>query len=733
MIRRLLCFLLCVAIGFTLLSSTSAVAQTTAKTEKKATPVEGDKPNKEKQVDDKKSSAKKDSPKPVVATEKAAAKKASAKKATAEKAVAEIQSKNLLPVSTRAWFSVPNVGVLEKKFEETQFGQLAKDPTIKPFVDSFRAQAKGWLEEKNVRLGLQVEDLAELDTGEICLAGVMQARDGGKPARGSHGMVMLVEVGDSADKAKQLLEKATAQLVKNRNAVREQIKINSVSVSKTTIKNPKRLRHSQVSFQVIHNGWLLAADNEDIFRDVMKRLANPNGIRKETTLANQEAFQQIRTHSQIESVTPHVSWYVDIFGYIELAQAIADEEKDTRPHKNDWAAILKDEGLDGIRGVGGNISLSTGKHEMLHREFIYVPRDKVAKVQKRVYGLFDFSSDENGSPQPAAWVPANVSGYFSANWNFTKLLGSIGHFYDAFLEEGDFERMIKDFKVDPDMQLDIKKLVGMLGNQVTVISTTERPITEDSERVVIGLKINGDTDFVFKSIRRAIGRGNSEMIKLAGFDVIKVEAVEEEDLGTEIDLPELPGIDEESDEDEDEEGEEPEFSLFEKKYFVMHKGHLLIANDKNYLKKLLVSKQKVALNETEDYQQIADSLSKLTNKDRVSFRQFGRVDRALETNYEMLRSGKMGNSRTVMAKILNKAFQQEFETEAEKKDREQKLDGSKLPKNYAESIAPYLGPTGWVMETEKDGWRVTGCLLKKKSVSDVVEKVGGTKPKNPKR
>jgi hypothetical protein len=117
----------------------------------------------------------------------------------------------------------------------------------------------------------------------------------------------------------------------------------------------------------------------------------------------------------------------------------------------------------------------------------------------------------------------------------------------------------------------------------------------------------------------------------------------------------------------------------------------------------------------------------------VSFRQFGRVDRALETNYEMLRSGKMGNSRTVMAKILNKAFQQEFETEAEKKDREQKLDGSKLPKNYAESIAPYLGPTGWVMETEKDGWRVTGCLLKKKSVSDVVEKVGGTKPKNPKR
>ena len=371
----------------------------------------------------------------------------------------------------------------------------------------------------------------------------MQERDGGKPARGSHGMVMLVDVRNSSDKAKQLLEKANAQLVKNRNAVREQIKINSISVSKTTIKNPKRLRHSQVSFQVIHNGWLLAADNEDIFRNVMKRLANPDAIRKETTLANQEAFQQIGKHTEIKSITPHVSWYVDLFGYIELAQAIADEDKDTRPHKNDWATILKDEGLDGIRGVGGNISLSTGQHEMLHREFIYAPRDKAAKVQKRVYGLFDFSSDKNGPPQPAAWVPANASGYFSANWDFTKLLGSVGHFYDAFLDKGDFERMIKDFKVDPDMQLDIEKLVGNLGNQITVISTTttERPISEDSERVVIGLKIIGDSDFVFKSIRRAIGRGNSEMIKLAGFDVIKVEAAEEDELDTDdIELPPLP-------------------------------------------------------------------------------------------------------------------------------------------------------------------------------------------------
>jgi hypothetical protein len=37
-------------------------------------------------------------------------------------------------------------------------------------------------------------------------------------------------------------------------------------------------------------------------------------------------------------------------------------------------------------------------------------------------------------------------------------------------------------------------------------------------------------------------------------------------------------------------------------------------------------------------------------------------------------------------------------------------------------MAPFLGPSGWVLETESDGWRLTGCILKKKQVSEVVQK-----------
>jgi hypothetical protein len=46
-------------------------------------------------------------------------------------------------------------------------------------------------------------------------------------------------------------------------------------------------------------------------------------------------------------------------------------------------------------------------------------------------------------------------------------------------------------------------------------------------------------------------------------------------------------------------------------------------------------------------------------------------------------------------------------------NRKQRLDGAKLPENFQEKIAPFLGATGWVTEIEEHGWRITGCLIKK--------------------
>ena len=92
----------------------------------------------------------------------------------------KVASEDLLPASTQAWFSVPDVALLDQQFEKTQFGQLTKDEALKPFIDSIRNQFRDWLNEKNVRLGIRIEDVQGVRSGEICLAGILpqQVDDG---------------------------------------------------------------------------------------------------------------------------------------------------------------------------------------------------------------------------------------------------------------------------------------------------------------------------------------------------------------------------------------------------------------------------------------------------------------------------------------------------------------------------------------------------------------------------
>jgi hypothetical protein len=276
------------------------------------------------------------------------------------------------------------------------------------------------------------------------------------------------------------------------------------------------------------------------------------------------------------------------------------------------------------------------------------------------------------------------------------------------------------------MQLDIDKLVGLLNNRITIVSAVERPITETSERVVIGIPIKGEPDFVFGSLHRATG---GQVINIGGIKVIEVDSAAM-DMDFEEDEFLLPGelpLD-------DDEPEKPSFQLFAKRYFVVHNGNLLVANDKDYLRKLL-SKKRSRLAESHDYIQIKEAIGRLTNEKNVCWRQFGRMDRTLEANYEMLRRGEMGNSQTVLARVINQVFAKKAAEKAaaqgKKVDgdlvRKQKLDGSKLPADYAESIAPYFGPMGWVMETDDDGWRITGCVIKKKAMTEVVQKIDDNK------
>ena len=90
----------------------------------------------------------------------------------------EISSEYLLPATTKAWFSIPDYSQLKEDFGSTMLGQLAKDEKLKPFIDSLGEQFRDWLNNQNVRLGMDIEDVQSVRTGEICIAGVLRDRAG---------------------------------------------------------------------------------------------------------------------------------------------------------------------------------------------------------------------------------------------------------------------------------------------------------------------------------------------------------------------------------------------------------------------------------------------------------------------------------------------------------------------------------------------------------------------------
>ena len=553
-----------------------------------------------------------------------------------------------------------------------------------------------------------------------------------KLGRGSHGMVLLVDVSETEEQARKLLSKIDKEMIEQ-GATREEMEdVNGVAVFRWKLKQrPNSLRKNRSAFQAIAGGWMVASDNEDIFRDVIRRAVDVDAIVADETLASTAPFQNVHDETKIEGIDDnHVRWFIDPFGYLKLAQAIADEEQEFRQRRDDWATTLKKLGFGAFQGIGGVVNFATYDHEVLIRTFVYAPRTGDER-DSRVFGLVDFRNRNGASFAPPSFVPYDSAAYFTGVWNMTSAIKNVGDVVDAFLqEEGLFEQMLVSFKTD--MKIDLHEVVDSFDDQLFVVSekyeSETGEINEESERVLIALKLKDKPDAAIDAFKKNL-IGPATVSQIGEIEVLEIDTTAEDPDLADLDDPFDDSFDDLDLDSDDEEEAPKEFSLFEKRYIASVEGYLLIANRREYLEKILELKQTTELQDCDDYREIAKALGKLSDKNRVSFQQFGRIDRAIKTNYEMLRKGKMGSSKTVLARVLNRMMMSETDAE----NRKQQIDGSKLPADFDKHVAPYFGPMGWVMETAEDGWLITGIVLKKNSLNRMVKKGEEKDKKTPRR
>jgi hypothetical protein len=287
----------------------------------------------------------------------------------------------------------------------------------------------------------------------------------------------------------------------------------------------------------------------------------------------------------------------------------------------------------------------------------------------------------------------------------------VGPVFDAIQEhEGAWQNTLEGWTSDRyGPQVDVRKdFVGNLNDRISVMTTYDTPITEKSERSVFAVEAKNEQELA-KTLEKWMKNERDVTRREIGPFVVwertsKSNAVEEPRI-------EIPGFETKKRSKSGTPKRERE-RVIPNSAVTVALGHLMLASDTEYLIDVLEGfAQRERLASSSDYQQMLEIMNKLVPGERSGWA-FGRGDEEIRPMYEMVREGRMPESKSMMGKLLNNMFT----TEADRKAgtlRKQRIDGAHLPE--FESVRRYFGPHARVVHSEPDGWFITGAVVNKEA------------------
>ncbi len=601
-------------------------------------------------------------------------------------------SETLLPATTKAYVSIANVEEFEAAFKKTQLGQLASDPEMQPFVEDLKRQLTEQWTKTHEKLGIGWEDLDGVPSGEVAMALLL-------PRENKDAVVVLADVTGRDAKTADLLKKIDQNMTARKAARSER----TAQGTKIVIYNiPKRddVPARQVGY-FLKDGLLAASDDLAVLENVLSRAG---GALQSDSLASFAAYAAItkRCEKAADGLAPQARWFLEPFGYAEAIRIDQPKKRGT-----DMLKILRTEGFMAIEGVGGFVNLSTDRYELVHRTFIHAPGNPSGGERFELSARM-LKFPNGGEFTPPAWVPRDLASYIAVNIDTKNAFENSKTLVNQVVGDEVFEDVLESIKTDENgPMIDIRKdLIAYLGNRLTVISDLQTPITPKSERLLIAVDTK-DEKHLAGVIRDWMETDpDTRRREIAGHVVWEI--VDEQAELPMITIENSP-LDRPSEDDAIE--EEGERALPPNSAVTVAHGCLLVATHIDILTKVLTEFENGAkLADSADYKRVAQELAAIAQQEQFG-QAFTRTDEAYRGTYELLRTGKMPESQSMMGKLLNALLGDGKEGVL----RPQKLDGSKLPEY--DMVRRYLGPAGMTMTAEPTGWLLTGFTLTKEADS----------------
>ena len=619
---------------------------------------------------------------------------------------AAVVGEHLLPNTTKGVVLVADTQNLVDSWRETQLGQLMADPVMKPFADDIRRQFSDRFDRIRSRLGIKLSDLQGVPGGGMAVALTLPEKD-------KSAVVLIVDVSGHIDKAKALLAKAEANLIAQ-GAEQTQKTIDKTTAAMVfNLKETHDYPAGQAAYCLAGN-LLAASDDVEVLQGVMRRHAAKEALAG--SLADDRAFQAVmkRCRAHAGQMQPQIRWFIQPLGYIQAVRAAMAENE--RPRGTTMLAVFEEQGFSGIEGIGGFVNLKTGDHEILHRTAVFAPKPyKISPPPYKDICPMDMLTFPNHSGFALPdWAPNNVATCTQFYWNVLEAFDNFGPVFDQVVGEGEsgaWQELLESFRDDPIAgEIDIRsELIKHLGQRFIVVSDNKLPITTTSERLLFAIEVKDDKAMA-AGIKKLLD-GDPTMRRREFEGHVIWETVEEEIYKA----PALPSVDIPTFGKEkqkrprtrrrlEKDDEEPQ-ALAHSAVTVAY-GQLMIGSHYDFLVKVLQqAKDPDPLGESIDFKVVGAAMDKL-GAGAGCLRSFSRTDAEYRAAYEMIKQGKMPESESLFARLLNSLFGPKKRGVV----REVKIDGKELPDFQV--VRRYLGPAGMFAVSEEDGWFAVGFMLK---------------------
>ena len=513
-------------------------------------------------------------------------------------AAAEVRAaappENTLPDSTFVFLKVKNAEGIRTAFRQSQLGQLWADPALKPFKDDLVEKLDEGNKTLKERLGVTFGDLLEMPQG-TCSIAVTAKEDAENPVA----LLVTLDAGKNAGSLADVIGRIVKQGEESGAKVAKEefkgLSIQTVTPPKAKDKDKdddKAGDRSPPPLSWTRDGSVFTFGTD--LESVKDLVAHASG--RENSLAANENFASSVKKLGSES---HILWYIDLNKVLKLVPKLGarGNNPDAFQQFETFSQVL---GINGLKAAAGTYSLNSGDFDTVSKIYVLAPQPLV--------GLLKLFPMPKVNLRPEPWVPASVASYQTFSWDLDTAFTNLNDLANMF-QPGALNALEQQI-VGPNggEPINFKKdIFDPLGDRITIISDFKKPITEDSQRALVGVALEDAEGFQATL---------TKLINLAGASPKKRDF-----QGTTIydfDIPEIPN--------------NPQ--LKGPIGVAIAKNTLFVAMEPTLLEQVLRGGSQ-SLAESAQFQTVAKELP-----DRSSTLSYTRPDESARASYEMIKSGQ---------------------------------------------------------------------------------------------